>query len=202
MAPPTTAGRTPAAVRLKYLTKQLSQHRDRIAELQCKNEQLELLCSRLSGSDCPASAQTAGTVAGSHTNSTKVMRLESDLAVAKSDIMELKTQIESLEDENARLRAARGRKPRVSPPSGGAKATRGEPMASPLTPTDEYSQLLLSLKVQAAEMARESAARAAAEFSASRAAPAAPEAAPPASRPVFTVLPLVQTAAGLCQRDE
>lgn len=203
---PRTAGRTPAAIRLKYLTKQLSQHRDRIVELQSRNDQLELLCSRLSGENVTADRQTGGSVAGTHISSSKVMRLQTDLSIALANVSELRTRIEALEDENIRLRATRRHNSSTAAASTTpVSADQKRVIPSPLTPSDEFNQLLLSIKVQAAEMAQAAALRASAELSASRStakdasAKVGPATVPPRT---FSVLPLVREAADHCRKNE
>ena len=118
----TVVAKTPAAIRVRFLTKQLANHREEIRKLEKRNSDLETeLASRSGEGDVRPPA---------------VAVLEAQLLAAREGEREWRARAEAAEDEVRRLRIERGRK---ASPSAGA-------LTSPLTPTDEFEAVLESLR--------------------------------------------------------
>lgn len=132
-----TVAKTPAAVRLRYLTQQLATHRERISELEESNAELEAICG--------GSKARLATVASSHdpfVAAARIKSLEAEVWALRQEKQELLVHAEASADQIAELRAARGR-------------TRRSPrglLSSPLTPSQEYAAILAELASAQAEI--------------------------------------------------
>lgn len=194
-----TVAKTPAAVRLRYLTQQLATHRERISELEERNCELEAICG--------GSKSQLATVASSHDPfmaAARIKRLEAEVWTLRQEKRDLVAMAEASEDRIAELRAARGR---ASMPASGL-------ISSPLTPSQEYAAILAELASAQAEIEAGGsclATRASCESAHGEAAAADSEHPAEAAatldghttaRPRAAVHSLVQQAAQLCEEGE
>ena len=140
-----TVAKTPAAVRLRYLTQQLATHRERISELEERNSELEAICG---GSKARLAAD-----ASSHdpfVAAARIKSLEAEVWALRQEKQDLLARAHAADDRIAELRAARGR----------ARRSPCGLLSSPLTPSHEYAAILAELASAQAEIeAEESHAR-------------------------------------------
>jgi len=121
-----TVAKTPSGVRLRYLTRQLASHRERICMLEERNAELESLLN----------SATSGQASGDLIARTSV--LESELLIAQADAADWRSQLEAAADTVTRLRAQLR--------SEQAGAVRGGAVSAANSPSQQYRALLAALR--------------------------------------------------------